>query len=104
MDIKEYANDLINNLRTDAIISNTDTADEFYHQSLELLEDNGEFDSPNLFYFGKAGKRNRFMQIDGYCFDETDKSLVLIIFDFEDSLTPSTVTNSQIDTLYKRIW
>lgn len=94
---------MINNLRTDAMISSTDTADEFYHQALDILEENGEFDSPNLFYFGKSGKRNRTMQIDGYCFDETDKSLVLIIFDFEDSPDPGTITNSQIDVLYKRM-
>lgn len=103
MDIKQYAIDLVNDLRTDAMISSTDTADEFYHQSLDILEENGEFDSPNLFYFGKSGRRNRFMQIDGYCFDETDKSLVLIIFDFEDSTDPGTVTNTQIDVLYKRM-
>lgn len=103
MDIKEYAKDFLNDLRTDAIISNTDTADEFYQQSLDILGENGEFDDPNIFYFGKSGKRNRFMQIDGYCFDETDKSLNLIIFDFEDSFEPSTLTNSQIDLLYKRM-
>lgn len=104
MNIQQYASDLINDLRTDAMISGTDTADEFYHQALDILEDNGEFDSPNLFYFGKNGKRNRLMQIDGYCFDETDKSIVLFIFDFEDSISPGTITNSQIDLLYKRMF
>lgn len=103
MNINEFAEDFISNLRTDASISGTDTADEFYQQALSILEDNGEFDDPTLFYFGKAGRKGRYMQIDGYCIDETDKSLSLIIFDFEDTKTPSNLTNTQIDTLYKRL-
>lgn len=103
MTIDEYAIDYINNLRADASINQTDAADEFYNQTLEVLKENGEFDDPVLYFFWKQGKRNRVMQIDGYCFDETDKSLILLIYDFEDSEKPSTLVNSQIETLYKRL-
>ena len=103
MDINDFAEEFISNLRTDASISGTDTADEFYQQAIDTLSENGEFDDPTLFYFGKAGRKGRFMQIDGYCFDETDKSLSLLIFDFEDTKTPDTLVNSQIETLYKRL-
>lgn len=103
MQIEEYAEEFINNLRADAAINGTDAGDEFYMQTLEILTDNGEFDDPVLHWFSKSGRRNRVMQIDGYAFDETDKSLVLLIYDFEDSTSPSNLVNSQIEVLYKRL-
>ena len=103
MRIEEYAEEFINNLRADAAINGTDAGDEFYTQTLAILTDNGEFNDPVLHWFSKNGRRNRVMQIDGYAFDETDKSLVLLIYDFEDSSSPSNLVNSQIEVLYKRL-
>lgn len=103
MSIDEYIVEFMTNLRADAALNHTDTADEFYDMTLSILHENGEFEDPILFYFGKNGRRNRYMQIDGYCFDETDKSLILFIYDFEDSMQPGALINTQIDTLYKRL-
>lgn len=103
MNISEYAVDFINNIRADASINGTDAGDEFYSQTLDILKENGEFDDPILHWFSKSGRKNRIMQIDGYAFDETDKSLILLIYDFEDSENPSNLINSQIDVLYKRL-
>lgn len=104
MKIEDFAKDFIQSLRADASINGTDTGDEFYYQTLEILKENGEFDDPVLHWFCKEGKRQRKMQIDGYAFDETDKSLILFIYDFEDAENPSTITNSQIDILSKRLY
>lgn len=103
MSCEEFINDFITELRADAAVNQTDTADEFYNKTLDILQENGDFEDPVLYYFGKTGRRNRYMQIDGYCFDEIEKSMTLFIYDFEDSLTPSTLINTQIDTLYKRL-
>lgn len=103
MSCEEYIEDFISELRADAAVNQTDTADEFYTRTIEILQDNGDFEDPILFYFGKNGKRNRYMQMDGYCFDEAEKSLTLFIYDFEDTLQPSTLINTQIDALYKRL-
>lgn len=103
MKLEEYSEQFISNLRADAAINGTDAGDEFYSQTLEILKDNGEFEDPVLHWFSKSGRRNRVMQIDGYAFDETDKSLILLIYDFEDTSTPSNLVNSQIDILYKRL-
>lgn len=103
MKLEEYAEDFINNLRADAAINHTDTADEFYSQTLNILQDNGEFDDPILHFFWKKGRSNRVMQMDGYCIDETDRSLILFIYDFEDSASPSNLANTQIETLYRRL-
>lgn len=103
MTCEEYLSNWITELRADAAVNQTDTADEFYSRTLEILEDNGDLQDPVLFYFGKNGRRNRYMQIDGYCFDELEQSITLFIYDFEDSVQPATLTNTQIDALYKRL-
>lgn len=103
MDLHEYIKDFLEELRTDAAINATDTGDEFIVKSFELMDSVNEFKDPVQFYFGKTGKRNRPMQIDGYCFDDADSSLILIISDFLDSPSPENLTNSRIDILYKRI-
>jgi hypothetical protein len=103
MDINEYREEFINELRADASINNTDTDDEFVRRSLELLENMGELQDPIQFYFGKQGRRNRMMQFHAYSYDEADGSFVLIISDFIDSISPNTLTNTRIDTLNKRM-
>lgn len=103
MAVEDYARDFIKELRDDASFEQTDAADVFYERTLDILKDNGEFDDPILHFFWKKGKNNRIMQIDGYAFDEIDKSLALLIYDFVDSEDPGTLINSQIDILYKRI-
>ena len=103
MTCEEYLSNWITELRADAAVNQTDTADEFYGRTLEILEENGDFLDPVLFYYGKNGRRNRFMQLDGYCFDELEQSMTLFIYDFEDSIQPATLTNTQIDVLYKRL-
>jgi hypothetical protein len=103
LNLHEFATDFVEQRRVDAAINQTDAADEFINYMFEYLHDMNFLDDPTQFYFGKQGRRQRFMQIDGYCFDEADKSLILIISDFEDSLEIQTLTNSQIESLYKKM-
>ena len=44
------------------------------------------------------------MRLDGYCFDEADRSLVLIISEFQDSFNPDKLTMSKVDELYWRLY
>lgn len=103
MDFQDYVKETLDTWRVDAKINATDTEDEFLTQSLELMESVNEFEDPIIYYFGKVGRRNRQMQIDGYSFDEADRSLILFISDFEDSYTIENLTNARIDTLYKKM-
>lgn len=103
MNSVEYSKDFLDSLRVDAAINCTDAGDEFIVKSLEFLESIGELQDPIQFYFGKPGRNNRSMQIDGYCFDDADSSLILIISDFEDSYTPDNLTKGRIDILYKKM-
>jgi hypothetical protein len=103
MDVNEYRVEFTNELRSDAAINNTDTDDEFVRHSLQLLEELGELQDSVQFYYGKNGKRNRMMQFHAYAYDDADGSIILVISDFKDTYEPETLTNTQIDILYKRM-
>lgn len=105
MDYQEYKEDFLNTLRADSVHSGTDTEDEFLNHTLDLLMDFNELDSPEMTGMGdKKGKGGRLMRTDGYCFDETDHSLILLISDFQDSREPDKLTRTRVDELYWRLY
>lgn len=101
--LEEYREELIEELRADALIAGTDTEAEFISRTLQFMDDSGELSEPTEIYFGKRGRGNKFMQINGYAFDEADSSLCLLICDFHDTVDPGTLINTQIDILTSRI-
>ena len=103
MNFDEFAVDFLEEIRNDAAINQTDAGDEFISKTFNLFQELDEIQDPVMFYFGKKGKRNRYMQIDGYGFDETDRSLILIISDFENKIDKEPLNNGQIDALYKKM-
>lgn len=91
MDYQAYKKEFLESLRNDSAINGTDTEDEFLNRTLSLLVDYDEVNDPVRFGMGdKRGRGNRLMRADGYCFDETDHSLILFISDFQDSEMPPT--------------
>lgn len=105
MDYQEYKEDFLNTLRVDSAHSGTDTEDEFLNHTLDLLVEFNEVDSPKLTGMGdKKGKGGRIMRADGYCFDETDHSLILFISDFQDLKEPDKLTKTRVDELYWRLY
>lgn len=105
MDYAEYKHDLLENLRNESAISGSDTADEFIDYSLGILSEFDEIEDPVRIGIGdKKGRGGRLMRLDGYSFDETDKSLVLIISDFQDSFDTDKLTSTKVDELYWRLY
>ncbi len=105
MDYQEYKEDFLNTLRADSAHSGTDTEEEFLNYTLGLLEDFDEIDSPEMTGMGdKKGKGGRLMRADGYCFDESEHSLILFISDFQDMKEPEKLTRSRVDELYWRLY
>jgi len=105
MDYQEYRKDVLDMLRVDSAHNGTDTEEEFLNYALELLEDFDEIDSPEMTGMGdKKGKGGRIMRADGYCFDESEHSLVLFISDFLDQKEPDKLTRSRVDELYWRLY
>lgn len=104
MDFTKGYLDYIEEIRNDAMISSTDSGFEFVRRTLELLATNGELVDPVQFYYGKPGKRGRIMQIDGYSFDEADNTISFVISDFINSLEMNMLNNTQVESLFNKIY
>lgn len=103
MTIEEFRSEMMEDLRLSADYYETDTEDVFLNDTFETLSESGAVSDPVRFYFGKNGRRNRMMQLHGYAYDLAEGSLSLIISDFKDSDLAETLTQTQIDTLCKRL-
>lgn len=105
MDYQEYKKEFLEALRVNSAHGGTDTEDEFLNHTLDLLSDFDEIESPELTGMGdKRGKGGRIMKADGYCFDETEHSLILFISDFQDLSEPDKLTRSRVDELYWKLY
>ena len=100
-----YKKEFMESLRADSAISGSDTEDEFLSRALDMLCGYDEIQDPQRLGFGdKRCSGNRVMRADGYCFDETDHSLVLFISDFEDLMETSRLTMTRVDDLYWKMY
>jgi hypothetical protein len=79
MTLEEFRISLLDELKQNASINQNTMDDEFLVSKLTLLEQVQELDSPNIYYFQRTGRANKIMQIDGYAFDDSEKSLSIII-------------------------
>lgn len=105
MDYQEYKKEFLTDLRNESAISGSDTEDEFVGRTLDILSDFDEIEDPVRIGMGdKKGRGGRLMRVDGYSFDETDRSLVLFISDFQDSYTPENLNMGRVDELYWRLY
>lgn len=104
-DYEEYKRTFLESLRADSAINGSDTVDEFISRTLSMLVDYEEIQDPQrIGCWDKRCSNNHIMRTDGYCFDETDHSLVLFISDFQDSFDTDNLTMSRVDDLYWRMY
>ncbi len=105
MDYQEYKHDFLESLRNDSAISGAETEDEFLNRTLEILTDFNEIEDPVRIGMGDKPRKNKsLMRIDGYSFDEVDRSLILLISDFQDSHNTDNLTETRVDELYWRLY
>lgn len=105
MDYQEYKKEFLTELRNESAISGSDTGDEFVTHTLDILSEFDEIEDPVRIGMGdKKGRGGRLMRVDGYAFDETDSSLILLISDFQDSYSPENLNLSRVDELYWRLY
>ena len=105
MDYQEYKHDFLESLRNDSAISGAETEEEFLNRTLEILTDFNEIEDPVRIGMGDKPRKNKsLMRIDGYSFDEVDRSLILLISDFQDSYNTDNLTETRVDELYWRLY
>lgn len=99
---EEYRKECLEDIRINAQIDGTLPDEFFFSDSLEKLSSMGELVDPRIKPTQKRCRNNRIMSFDAYCFDESDKSVVLISNDFKDT-TDATLTRTDIDTIKVRM-
>lgn len=90
MDIKEFAQEFLDNINVAVEMGNTDYDQELASAILEYLEDNGEVNNPEICSFQKTRAR-----ITAYDYNDEAESLDLFYLVKADSLL-GKVNNSKI--------
>ena len=103
MTLEEYKKSLYENIKVSAQANIADITSEFMNYVTDILIDADEIDGFEECYFEGRGKRNKKIQIDGYNFDNVDKSCNIIICDFTNNLEINTITNTDVDNLFKKM-
>ncbi len=103
MELVEYRQLIIEDIRIAANININDVTSEFIKYITDYLIEAEEFDDFIETYFESIGKRNKKIQIDGYTFDDVDKSCIILISDFSNEDELSTINNKEIEKLYLRM-
>lgn len=102
MELDDFRTEFIDELRFKAEHEGTEPESQFISKMLENLEEIGELNDPYPMSVEIKGKRGRKMAFDAYAYDEADGSLILISSYFSNSKESApTLTNSQIDGMYK---
>ena len=98
----EYRREYLDDIHINAQIEGSLPGEYFFSSVLEKLSAMGELIDPRIKPTRKRCSNNRILAFDGYCFDESDKSFVLIVNDFKDSID-ETLTKTEIETIKQRM-
>lgn len=99
---EKYRSECLEDTRINAQISGTLPDEYFLKDTLDKLSSMGELVDPMIRPMQKRCRNNRIMSIDGYAFDDSDKSIVLITNDFKDTMD-AVLTKTDIETIKTRM-
>ncbi|WP_290454791.1 hypothetical protein, partial [Romboutsia ilealis] len=103
MDIQQFREMILEDIKVSAELEMSDVNSEFIKYFTDCLIEAEEFDEFEECYFEAYGPRNKIIQIDGYHFDEVDKSCILLISDLNVDEKTQTITNTKINNLYSKM-
>lgn len=103
MDAQEFRKDFMESVKSEAAATGEGSCASFVSDfAAYLLEAEVLTDFNPSFYVG-TGKRNKQFRIDGYAFDEFDKTMSLIIADFDGTEENRVLTKSKSEQLLERL-
>lgn len=103
MNIQQFRHMILEDIKLSAELEMSDVNSEFIKYFTESLVEAEEFDDFEECYFESNGPRKKSIQIDGYYFDEVDRSCILLISDLNISEKIETITNTKINNLYSKM-
>lgn len=103
--LDEFREEYLKEIRNDSRIEGMTPGEYFFATMLSMLQEMSEITDPQEIStcVDKTCRQNRKMSVDAYSYDESDKSIVLYINDYVDSLESATLTRTDITTLCNKM-
>lgn len=103
MNIKEYKQLLLDDFMATSEANETSPETEFINFAVEMFNDTEEVYDLLPCYFTMRGEFNRKILIDGYAYEESDKSYTFFISKFDNSEEITTITQTDINNFVKNM-
>lgn len=103
MTLNEYISKHTEDIRNESFIQNDTPSNVFLNDMLNRLESMEYIFNPTIMQFFKQGSKSRHMEFHAFAFDEVEKSLSLVINDYQDDDSISRLNQSDIDSYIKKM-
>lgn len=103
MDAQEFRKDFLEDIKADALVTGEGSCASFVSSFAHYLQEAEYLLDFTSSYFEGTGKQNRKMRVDGYTYDEFDKTMSLIIADYDISEDERTLTKTQVGQMQNRL-
>ena len=102
MDINQFRNDILTEVHVNADLNGTLPCEEFLTLYSNALAEAEELEDFEPIHFEGVGSHGRRIQIDGFCFDELDNWLKIVVCLFKDSQETLSLTLTDAKTYFQR--
>lgn len=103
MDLIEYKSMLLDEFSLSTDVNLTSMSTEFINYAISLFNDTEEVFDLQVCYLEMRDLFNRKVLIDGYAYEEADKSFTVFVSRFNSSDEISTILKAEIDALFKNM-
>jgi hypothetical protein len=103
IDAQEFRKDFIEGVKAEAAATGEGSSASFVSAFTQYLQEAEFLMDFTAAYFEGIGKRNRKLRVDGYAYDEFDKTMSLIIADYGASENERVLARTQAGQLQERL-
>ena len=103
MDIKEFKEDFLQEIKAEAVLTGEGSSATFVNAFAQYLLEADFLASFNTSYFEGKGKHGRRVRVDGYSYNELDKTMSLVIADYNAYEKELTLNKIQAKALTDKL-
>ena len=103
MDVHEFRKDFLEEIKADAAVTGEGSCATFVTQFASYLQEADYLLDFTSSFFEGIGKQNRRLRVDGYAYDEFDKTMSLIIADYDGINDERILAKTQASQLQNRL-
>jgi len=103
MDVQEYRKDFLEEIKADALVTGEGSCASFVSSFANYLQEAEFLLDFTASFFEGVGKQNRKFRVDGYTYDEFDKTMSLVIADYDDISYERVLAKTQAGQLQNKL-